>query len=321
MRATIHIISCIACIFLFCTCQSQIQTNIHEAIDIVADSLSLNNNVYTPNRIFIVDDKAIIYERKGEKLFSVYKFPSFEYLYSFGEKGHGHNELLEIDNSFSTHKGGFYLFEIETNIIKKVTLNEDNAYIEVSDVIKSNRIGLNRFVFLNNKEFVYLSDNDAYEYCLYSNGVEKYFGEYPNHLLPYNNDEPKMFAFNKYTSGKPDGKKFVAFYAYIRMCRIYDNSGNLLRETLLSYPSNKDDTHKIVEYPIPPYVTDKNIYILHNSKGRNELEVWNWDGELVSLYCLDRRLKAFFASGDTLYGLGMDSSDVVYRYQLQEKNM
>ena len=317
MKKKIYIISLFACVLLFCTCQSQIDTNFPEVINIVADRLSLNNDVYSPNKIFMVDDKVIIFERNAEKVFSVYRFPTFEYLYSFGEKGHGHNELLEIDNSFSVQKGGFQLFEIQTNKIKKVTLNDKNAIIEDSYVIKSNRMGLNRFVFLKNNEYVYVSYVDEYEYCLYNKkGQESFFGEYPNHLLSNKNDEPKIFVFNKYTSGKPDGKMFVAFYIYIRMCRIYDNLGNLQHETLLNYPDKMNGTHEIAEYPKPPYVTDENIYIIHNAKEHHELEVWNWEGELVSLYCLDKKLRTFFVSENILYGLGVDSSDVVYKYQL-----
>lgn len=318
MKKNIFIISIFSCVLFFCTCQSKIYTNIPEAINICADSLSLGNHIYIPNRSFIVDDKVVVFERDAKKIFSVYRFPSFEYLYSFGEKGHGHNELLEIDNSFSVHKGGFKLFEAQTNKIKKISLGDKKAVIEDDYVIKTNTYGIiNRLVFLKNNEYIYLSRDDGYEYCFHNkNGKESYFGEYPNYLVSNKDGVPNMYVFNKHVSGKPDGKKFVAFYAYIRMCRIYDNFGNLEHETLLKHPDNENDIFKNVEYPEPPYVTDENIYIIHNREGNNELEVWNWEGELVSLYCLDKKLKAIVVSGNTLYGLGGDSSDVVYKYQL-----
>ena len=315
MKKEIHILWLFACVYLFCTCQSRVCTNIPEAINISADSLSLENNVYSPNRIIMVDDKAVVFESDAKKVFSVYRLPSFEYLYSFGEKGHGHNELLEIDNSFSVQKGGFRLFAYPDKI-KKVTLNDNNAFIEDSYVINTNTI-VNRFVFLENNEYVYLSNDDKHEYCLYNKkGEESFFGEYPNYLVPNKDGVPNMFVYNKHVSSKPDGKKFIAFYAYIRMCRIYDNFGNLEHETLLKHPDNVNDIFKNVEYPEPPCVTDENIYIIHKRGGNNELEVWNWEGELVSLYCLDKKLKAIIVSGNTLYGLGVDSPNVVYKYQL-----
>ena len=315
MKKKIYNILLFACGFLFCTCQPQIYTNIPEAISIFADSLSLENNMYSPHNILLVDDKVIINERNAERLFSVYRFPSFEFLYSFGKKGHGHNELMEIDNSFSVQKGGFKLFEFPDKI-KKITLKDKSAFIEDNYVIKPNSM-VNRFVFLENNEFVYLSEDEKYEYCLYNKkGEESYFGEYPYHLLSRKDGEHPIFLFNKHTSGKPDGKKFVAFYVYIRMCRIYDNSGNLQHETLLSHPDSRNDIYKNIEYSNPPYVTDEYIYIIHNSKERDELEVWNWEGELLSLYRLDKKLKIFIVSGNTLYGMGEDSPNVVYKYQL-----
>lgn len=302
---------------LLCACQSTSYPSIPNEIEVVADSILIDHNIYASNRMFIVGNKVVVYERNAERVFSVFELPSFKFLYDFGEKGHGPNELLSIENSFHEQNNGFRLFEIETNKVRDVALNDRNASLDSSYALKVNKIGLNRFVFLRDKENVYLSDDEKYEYCLLQkDGKEKYFGNYPENLLPEKDGEPKFFIYNKHTAGKPDGRMFVAFYAYIRMCRIFDNAGNMLHENLLELPEKTEEEHKTIEYPEPPYVTNENIYIIHKTNGYDELEIWNWEGKLLALYHLDKRLKTITVADNTLYGFSQDNPCVVYKYNL-----
>lgn len=320
MKQFLFFLSCIGLSALY-SCQSRVCSAIPEAMDLVADSIKIEHEVYAPNKMFVLGDKVVVYERGAKKYFSVFELPSFTFLYSCGEKGHSANELLSIDNSFCASDNGFKLFEIGTNKVKEVVLHEQNATVEDVCKIKASTIGINRFTFLKDNAFVYLSDNDDYEYCLLSaDGKESYFGEYPEGMLAENDSRtPRYIAYNKHTAGKPDGSKFAAFYAYIRMCRIYDDKGNLLHETLLAYPQNTIDGKNVIEYPESPYVTDEYLYMLHRTNGADELEVWNWDGELLSLYQLDRKLKTITVSDNTLYGLNMERPNIVYKYDIGTK--
>lgn len=83
------------------------------------------------------------------------------------------------------------------------------------------------------------------------------------------------FVYNKLTVAAPSGEKFAVFYAYVKLCRMYDAEGRLLKETLLEQPRAADNGERQVYYVSYPCATDEAIYVLTES-----------DGKLVSRYSL-----------------------------------
>lgn len=296
------------------SCQTLVNVAIPDAKSVSLDSIRIERDIYVPMKMIVVGNKVVVYERKDESMFSVFALPDFNYLYSFGEKGHGPNELLTIDNSFAVSDDGFRLFEIETNMVKRAVIADTSAHIMKDRRLKTSRLGLNRIGYLSDNAFVYLSDDETHEYCRLSDeGQETYFGEYPEGLLAEDRGMPKMFTYNKHVAGKPDGSRFAAFYAYMRLCRVYDKEMKLLHDTLVEVPESKDAVNVVV-YPEPPFVTDDYLYIIHTADDRCELEVWDWNGQLTALYQLDKPIKTVAVSGNVLYGFSADAPNLVYKY-------
>ena len=76
--------------------------------------------------------------------------------------------------------------------------------------------------------------------------------------------------------GKPDGEKFASFYAYIKMMKIYDKNGNMLKELLMEQPTDvTNDESRFAYYSTFPYATDQYIYVLANELGgRKYLQIY-----------------------------------------------
>lgn len=87
--------------------------------------------------------------------------------------------------------------------------------------------------------------------------------------------------------GKPDGEKSASFYAYIKMMKIYDKNGNMLKELLMEQPTDvTNDESRFAYYSTFPYATDQYIYVLANEwMDGNIYKYGSWEGvPIAALY-------------------------------------
>ncbi len=73
MKQFLFFLSCIGLSALY-SCQSRVCSAIPEAMELVADSIVIEHEIFSPNRMFVAGDKVIVYERKAKKFFSVFKY-------------------------------------------------------------------------------------------------------------------------------------------------------------------------------------------------------------------------------------------------------
>lgn len=292
-------------------------------VELYADSISIPPVLLAVTQMFIAHDTLIVYEQQKDTLFSFWKLPECQYLFSAGTKGQGPNDFLMLDKTFVETDKGFKTFEIATNRIKEVGLDLNKQISLLSEKqINAEQMPLNRFLFLANDSYCFLSKDENYEFALLDKKEQiHYFGKYPIDLMKKREDEVNSYVYNKLMVAKPDGEKFAAFYAYIKMMRIYDRKGNLLKECVMEVPTDiiSDNEKRTVYYSSFPFASEKYIYALIESGKRKYLEVWSWDGKPVAHYLLDKNIDMFTISlkDNKVYAIDKNVDDVIYTYKLQ----
>ena len=288
---------------------------------LLADSITTPPVLLSVTRLFIVHDMLVAYEQRKDTLFSFWKLPECQYLFNAGVKGQGPNDFLILDRNFVESKEGFKVFELPSNRVKELKIDSSGTFKLISEQrLKVNQMPLNRFLFLADSSYCFLSQDDKYEYTLLDKKQDTHqFSDYPFDLLKKDKGDDNNFVYNKLTVSKPDGEMFASFYVYIKMMRIYNRHGEMLNEIVLEHAnSSLDNEEKITYYPYPPCADNKYIYVLTKQEEEPILEVWTWNGELVERYSLDKKISNFVVSNKyhTLYAVNKDIEDKIYVYKL-----
>lgn len=286
-----------------------------------ADSIVVPPVLLSVTRLFVANDMLVAYEQKKDTMFSFWSLPTCKYLFSAGCKGEGPDDFLMLDRTFIETAQGFKTFEIASNKIKEVIVDTTGYFRVKTTPLNVETRGLNRFLFLKDTTYCFIPDKEDAEYALLDKkGKLRYFSEYPQGLLSKKEDEMNRFAYNKLTISSPKGDKFAAFYAYIKLCRIYDHTGKLLTETLLDTPTHIDTKNREVFYRYYPCVDENNIYILSTvEEGQKVLEIWDWNGNPIAHYLLDKDIRHIAVSSNNhkIYAIDNDREGVIYVYDLE----
>lgn len=306
-----------------CGQKMKVQADLPSLQTLQCDSVPVTHELLSVTRLFAVGDMLVAYEDRRDTLFSFWKLPECRYLFSAGVRGNGPEDFLMLDRTFRPTEQGFETLEIETGRIKELAVDTVASSLRLVSTRQPNggQRALNRFLFLEGGRYCCVSDDEAHEYLLLdSTGVIKSFGDYPEGLLPEEEGTPKRFTYNKLTVAAPSGKKFAAFYAYAKLCRIYDSEGHLLKEALGEQPETSAvGEEKKAYYSSYPCATEEAIYILTESDGQPVLEVWNWDAVLTARYLLPRKFSniAWSPVDGKLYAVyAGDEQDVMMRLLL-----
>ena len=94
-----------------------------EPAEIHSDSILVPPVILSATRMFIAHDMLVIYEQQKDTLFSFWKLPQCQYLFSAGSKGEGPDELLLLDRVFVETANGFKTFELPSNKIKDLKID------------------------------------------------------------------------------------------------------------------------------------------------------------------------------------------------------
>lgn len=204
-----------------------------ECRSLYADSIETPPVLLSVTSLFTLGDDTLgVYQSKDDTLFSFWKLPECTFLFRAGVKGQGPNDFLELDRTFKGRTGGFQTFEIQTGKVKDVTFGKDGRLTIESKKLEFGEM-VNRFIFLKDEAYCFFLLMGETEFGLYSEkeGL-RHVGQYPN-LIVKKEGEVNALVYNKLTVAHPKGDKFAAFYAYLKMCRIYASDGTLLKEKYL----------------------------------------------------------------------------------------
>lgn len=324
-RSSFWISVCLSISIVLGSCTSPKNQNTSSSLPdpepLTVDSIRIPPLLLSVSRLFIAQDRLVAYEPKKDTLFSFWQLPECRYLFSAGRKGEGPDDFLMLDKVFVETPRGFKAFELSSSKIKELKTDDYNSLKVVAEKrLEANQMPLNRFLFLADSSYCFLSKDEQHEYVLLNKkGETRSFSPYPEGILEMKEGDMKPFVYNKLTVAKPDGEKFAAFYVYAKMIRLYNREGEMLKEILLEKPAaSSEEGMRVAYYSSYPYATDTYIYVLSKLDGRQVLEVWTWEGEMAARYLPDRKIDAFAVSRkyNTLYAINKDREDVIYTIQL-----
>jgi len=314
-----------------------IVTKFEETGKLTADIQKIPVSILLPRAIFISGDKLLVYKEKEEHLFDVFKLPECTYLFSSSRRGQGPDDFLLLDTrSFQVSGNEFKVMDTGNNKYKTVSVENDQLNVINSKMFPNYRF-VNGFYLL--ADSVYLTLDNAggkNEYGLYDDrkALLTETGNYPQWTaLKAENPNQQMFTYIKNCVVHPDGKKFAAFYGKFKRWRIYDHSASLLHDVDVKIPPYDKDADTDLgngwEYYIgQPQAINNYIYALcANSKSKQsdnsgvcELQVWDWNGNPIACFSLDRRISMFAISEkyNKIYALDRSIDDELYIYDLPQ---
>ncbi len=303
---------------------------------LIAKPIKVPSIIYAKMPGFVITGKYLLLLRSfNEPLFSVFELADCNYMGDFGRLGRGPNEFGKPDsrNAIATSKG-FVIYDVEKGLLF-IDLKESilNKYPHIIRTIKlpGELFMLNDIIMLNDCTivgfpYVDKSNKPYVRYNFKTNEIE-YFGKYP---AIYSKSKKEHFwpIFWRHSVTKPDGKKFASFFDAVKMFRIYDEFGNLENETIIEIQDlfqGQARKSNIITYYHTVKATNQFIYALCLDVRTNKLldyrptlEIWDWNGNPVAAYTLDRDIFTFDITDDNKYIYCMDRQtiDKIFVYYL-----
>jgi hypothetical protein len=284
--------------------------------------------------MFISNDNLIVFDYKGEKIFSVFDLPECNYSFTAGTIGQGPDDFIQIDvRSLCPTEKGFKVLDAD-NQIKYIEIRDKQMFItEKEKETLSTEIPTNGFYPLaNNIYLMYGNIGEANEYTLYDATTKKLSktDNYPQWSSVNKNELYKVFmTYIKNCVVHPNGKMFAAFYGRFKRFRILDDKAKILHDIDIHIdPYVKEiemDPEKQMAFFLSPQADSKYLYVLcaNGVYGENkpmELQVWDWDGRPVACYKLDKdiSLMAISEKYHKIYALSSFIDNELYLYDLPE---
>ena len=161
---------------------------------------------------------------------------------------------------------------------------------------------------INDDTYLCLNDTEKTEFILINphTGEYKEVVKYPRFMVAQaeaSGQEALWVSLTNRPVAKPDGTRFANFYFRYKYFRIFDNKGNVLKEVSVDiepYTSHKATVEKDpFDFAYDSaFATDEYIYAICRNDDRSnpdeekpsELQVWNWDGEPIASYPLDKKV-------------------------------
>ena len=332
----------IACLVL--SCNSRTKENCEITIKefpveekLMCSIISVPPIILSPGSLFITGNNLIIVSPRKDTVFDIFSFPDFQFLFSAGVKGGGPDDFMRIDRRrpAPTDKG-FNLFLMDSKKYRHVEINNKTNSLVIEDTkyhFEQEDDIVNGFMQLNDSLFIYFGGfTNNTEYKLLNSRTNKIqrFSPYPNRT-DKNSNELNATLYLKGSTGKPDGKLFASFYANFKRWRIFDYNGLLIRDISVAVPpfttNISTDSDRYTFYDSYPFATDNYIYVFcrnmkqgESRKDNTELQIWDWDGQPVAKYILDKYLTCFTVDEKekNLYGVNNNEGDEdkIFKYYL-----
>lgn len=283
----------------------------------------------------VKDSLLVLGGQKPEEIFTVFHLPRLDYLYSSGRRGRGPGELSAIfrdagsyasENEliiYDANKFSLLYYDVsEQGMVfkRRAAIRYSSQTMPLNGVKKLTDSVFTAFYGITeqtNHEFIALQpDNDEHLFT---------FGNYPESDLE---GALRAQKFGKITAAKPDGQKFVSFYTFVPLMKIFDGSGNVLVEQDLKSSENKGAEKENLLYRSRVQASDAFIYVLApfiSAEDREEgryhpfLEIWNWNGELVKKLVFDEAVINFAVSEKFghIYCLVQGRQDVIFKHEFE----
>lgn len=332
-------ITFLSCLLFGCNISNETPDKIvlPDAIQLKGQTIQIDNNMLNPMGMCISDEKLIIFDDVQSGLFKVFNIPELAYEFSWGSRGKGPEEFLVINNnyirSFRTE-----LELLDNGILKRLAIMNDRLKIKSIKRLPIMENPINGLQRINDS--IYFADNffsdGSNEHLIINVNTGKIlnkFGNYPNGNLKIKDNHERYQIYHKSSISDPASDKFVVFYTYFGKIKIYNNTGELIKSIILDDKEiemvslEKREQNKT--YFALPYATKNYFSILRINKTdeeivkdinnyKPELLIWDWNGNLINRYKLDKPLTRYAISEkyQKLYGTFIMKDDEIYIFDL-----
>ena len=303
-----------------------------ECCSLEAKVASIPVDLYMPSKMLVCGNKLVIRDNTDEGIFKVFDFPELSYEYSFGNIGPGPQDLSVVDQESFIYDDKFMF--VDNFVLKSKDLSDPKSLIKVEFQVAL-RHGREVFnAFKKQDDSLYVSNANvedlSSEYRIFNvrSGAEVSYGKMPDWDENLNMPIDKQIAYMKAICVHPsDGRKMM-FYCHYPVVRIYSSSGQWERQVCVGTNSpgsiQKDD--KTI-YFTEPYVTSEYVYVMWIKRtkkdvGMNvesfspEILVFDWSGNVVNRYKLDKPVVTIAVKDNTLYATSFIDMNQIYIYDL-----
>ncbi len=303
-----------------------------------AKEVKTEGYLFRTPRIVLSTNKLVVYDDIEEKMFKIFSYPEVNYLFSWGNKGNGPNEINRVDPpSLNSTNNGFEF--LDGNIFRKYEFDSINKVrlIERIEIKPPDPTPINGFCNLSDSRFIianFLEENGNYEHILINSSGKmiKYFGSYPKDDIVFRDFYDKYRYYNKSLVANPSGPQVMAFYMKQNRIKLYNKNGKLLKEVILKNNNKGDKSKKINDGVITfanPIGTHDYVYVLYANSSKKEiidnpdtynpeLQIWDWYGNFLNRFILNKPIIAFCISekDKRIYGVDIDGGSRLFEFNL-----
>lgn len=296
-------------------------------------------DMYRPAKLYVVDNKLIVFDDVKEGLFKVFKIPTLDYCYSFGKKGGGPDEFHLLDKE--TINVGDDLEILYRNKLHHYCVT-DSSFLKIKSDDKSHDLVLTSVNPINNfkrlKQSLYICNNDFNknneEFCLLDLKTKKEtkFGKIDKEKSEVGIQELDAYL-SKSICTNESLQRFATFYYHRPVFKIYNSDMQMLKTIEIEQDKALFDSKVI--YFTEPYATEKYIYVMWICKSKQAVErdieafrpeilVFNWDGDLLRRVIVNKPIISFAVSeaDKELYAVSFSEADInrIYKFKLPDMN-
>ncbi len=269
--------------------------------------IRLSQPVFRPRQVLLQRESGIItyFDDVEHGVFKIFSYPGNEFLFRYPEVGNERDASSFIDESAMEsfpdrirYLDYPYLREVFVDTAKKTFIHQ--SYVDLTEISQDiqSALQLNDTLFFARNIFSGKEDLAHFTFVKGDNKKNNFFGKYPKVGINFKDYESKYSFFRYRPVVNRELKKIMIFYVKLNKIRLYDFSGNQLKEINVNsflLPLKQEEEQIYFESPFA--VGDK-VYVLylnenHNSVNANvedlrpELQVYSWGGELLERYKMD----------------------------------
>lgn len=291
--------------------------------------------MYRPAKLYISNDKLVVFDDVKNDLFKVFKLPTLDYCYSFSNKGGGPDEFHLVDKESVNVDDGLEI--LYRNILHRYQIT-DSTFLKMEsennsmDLILTSVNPINNFKRLG--KYLYVYNNNIYknndEFCLLNlkTKQETMFGEI-NEDIEEMNVESLNLHFSKAICVNDSLQRFAAFYYHRPVFKIYSSDMKLVKAVRLVLPERNIERETI--FFTEPYATKEHIYVMWICKTKESIErdmeafrpeimIFDWEGNLLKRLKVNKPIITFAVSEQykELYAVSFLDTDInkIYKFPL-----
>lgn len=294
----------------------------------------------------IVNNMLITIDLKEDVFFQFFRLPELKHMDSQIHRGGGPEEESDIFP---------YIFPIEEDTfayrtllqVKKVFYDSEDRKLKNKETITlpANFVNLLNFAITSDAIYSYdmigQSEQEFVKYDFESKKMEDFGSRYPIVNINIKKEQRNMIFTKIMTGHHADGRLAIGYDKFPLM-RIYDVKNEIIAETMydnrqkepipyLEQSPRLTDFEDLTINYLKMKSTDKYIYALYSGKTPKELKgkydycsevhVWDWNGNPIVRFILNKNMSAFAVSPDDSFLLfySITQDDRIYRYDIDEK--